>query len=186
MVKTTTLAGLLSLTALTAWATWEAQWQPVPARPITPGRTPPSSLQMPPSPVTPLSDYHATLQRPLFFADRSLPSPEADTHAETGHEHAPATGATARLSLKAVIIEGDQRSALLLQPGKTGSTQVREGEHIAGWRLVSIEEGVVTLESNGTREQLPLRHYGAAAQRPAAAPTRPTGDIGARTRQSDQ
>lgn len=160
MASPAQLFGMASLALLLGWATWEASWKPG-------SLPPPQSAELLPSltPMTPLrfgalSDYPATLERPLFFPDRRLPGAEQTTAAaESDTAIAPRVVTGARPTLRAVIVEGEQRSALLQQPGELTSTRVRIGERIGDWRLIDIEQDGVTLELDGRRQELPLREF---------------------------
>jgi hypothetical protein len=159
MIRPSHLAGSLSLMVLLAWAAWESRWQPQP-EPAPPMTDKPAEA----APITtlafpPLSDYRITLERPLFYPGRIMPS-APDTISDTD-EDTPQTplGGMARPSLKAVIIEHGERSALLQLPGQPDNVRLRTGESSAGWQVVAIDKDQVTVESGGRREQLPLRDF---------------------------
>lgn len=163
MVSPARIVGLTLLIGLLGWAIWETLWTPQPVPPLdaaTESAPPPIT---PPQQFAPLSDYHVTLERPLFSSDRRPPGEamaDADATADGAQPVIP--GNTSRLSLSAIIEEHGKRSALLTVPGQAVSTRVQEGESIGGWRLVKIAEDGVTVEANGKREELPLRSFGAA------------------------
>lgn len=176
------LIGLSTLTALLAWAAWEARWQPAPEPPPPPAGEHATTAPLEPLQFAPLSDYPVTLERPLFYADRHLPN--AATPADEDEPAAAmldTAAATPRLALSAIIVEDGLRSALLAMPGQPTSTRVREGESLGGWRLVEIGDDAVTVEADGRREQIPLHDYGTAPPLPprrAAPPRRPPRSSG--------
>lgn len=173
MASPARLIGLVSLTALLAWALWEASWQP--QLPTAPGPVSAADAVAgaPTAPVTPLGDYAVTLQRPLFYPGRRVPS-DSSADAPSAAATTPVGRASNPLpSLSAVIEEGERRSALLTLPGQATSTRLSPGEELGGWRLVRIEDDSVTVESNGRREQIPLRRYGSAA---GPTPIRPANN----------
>ena len=177
MVSPVRIAGLILLIALLGWAVWEVQWtpQPVPLPDTTTDAAPASPA--PPREFAPISDYRITLERPLFYPGRQSPNGAVASATDESDDAPPLTPTGGpRLTLSAVIEENGKRSALLAAPGQATSTRVQEGERIGDWRLVSIAEDSVTLESNGRREQLPLRNFGAAPFPPASSippPRRP-------------
>lgn len=175
MASPARLTGFLLLAALLGWALWEARWTPALPAPPDSVAQPDATPLAAPLAFAPLSDYPATLSRPLFFAGRRAPGQATgDTPDATGDGTAPTpTGGTSRLSLSAVIEEGDQRSALLSVPGQGPATRVRVGEQIGGWRLVGIADDGVTVEADGRREQIPLRHFGAGTVRVTPTPSAP-------------
>jgi hypothetical protein len=166
------IAGLTLLIALLGWATWEAQWTPRPAAPPDTAAEAAAEQITPAQQFAPLSDYRATLERPLFYPGRQLPNEAAVSAEDPADNEAlplpPSSGS--RLTLSAVIEENGKRSALLTAPGQATGTRLQEGERIGDWRLMSITEDSVILEANGRREQLPLRSYGAPP--PSPTPTR--------------
>lgn len=171
MASPAQVIGAVSLAALLGWALWEAAWKPA----LPPAPEPVSGSDAvtvaPTPPVTPLGDYLITLQRPLFFPGRRAPGEEpGDSPTATAGPAAISRGGSALPSLSAVIEEGGQRSALLTAPGQAVGTRLRPGEELGGWRLVSIADDSVTVESNGRREQIPLRRYGNAPPPAAARP----------------
>ena len=173
MIRLSRLAGMASLVALLGWAAWESRWQPQPepapaVSDATVAATPATPLRF-----APLSDYPVTLERPLFFPGRVLPTGTAAvTAADDEDAPPPVIGGAARPSLKAVIIDKGQRSALLQLPGQPDSVRLRAGESAGGWRLVAIGDDEVTIESGGKREQLPLRDF-SHAPAPRPQPPRP-------------
>lgn len=173
MISPLRAIGLLSLAVLLGWTLWESRWQPtLPAAPEMVDTAAPEA-PTPAAPAPPLSDYGATLERPLFFPGRRFPSTTtAATPAASGPAPAAAPRA-ARPSLSAVIEEHGERSALLTAPGQATSTRLRPGEQLGGWKLVSIDDDGVTVEQDGRREKIPLRSYGDAPAPPPAKPAAP-------------
>lgn len=171
------LLGIATLAGLLVWTGWEARWQPQPEPAPDETALQPAAGALAPLEFAPLSDFAVTLQRPLFYEDRRLPSAAEAAPEDNAELPSQPTGIARLLAVTAIIVEDGQRSALLSVPGESGSIRLREGESAGGWRLVEIGEDQVTIEANGRREQVPLRDYGAApvppppAQRPL--PRRP-------------
>lgn len=183
MASPARLIGLVSLIALLAWTVREASWSPQPLPTPTAPDTP-AAVTMPNEAgfAAPLSDYGTTLSRPLFYANRQPPVADGATEETPGTPAGHTAGQAPRLSLSAVIVEDGQRSALLSAPGQATSTRLREGDSLAGWRLVTIAEDRVTVESDGRQEELLLRRFDSAppppppqANQPTVRPPRVTG-----------
>jgi general secretion pathway protein N len=161
------LLGIALLAGLLAWSGWEARWQPQPEPAPAKTALQPAAGALAPPEFAPLGDFTVTLQRPLFYEDRRLPSAAQAAPEDQAELPTQPTGVSRLLAVTAIIVEDGQRSALLSVPGETGSIRLREGESAGGWRLVEIGEDQVTVEANGRLEQIPLRDYGAA---PVPAP----------------
>lgn len=184
MTSPARLFGLILLAALSIWALWELLWSPTPlpapqAAELRATEVAPADRGL----TKPLTDYTATLVRPLFFAGRTPPPAEPASTAGAGADATSPPAATAnatRLSLSAVIVEHGERSALLIAAGQASSTRLKVGDTLAGWRLVSIEDDRVTVSSNGRDQALLLRQFDAAPIRPTQVPRAPRAPGGFR------
>lgn len=168
---------LISLLALLGWAAWESRWTPSPRTlAAAPAQAAPPAPPPAPAPPPPLGDYHATLERPLFFADRRLPA-DGGTVTDASPTVTAATGNASRLTLTAIVEEDGEHTALLGAPGLATSVRAREGDTVAGWRLDEITDDSVTVSADGRQETLPLRHFDKVTapppRRPTGAPIRP-------------
>jgi hypothetical protein len=121
-----------------------------------------------------LTQFREVINRPLFTESRRPPS--ADDTAPVA-EVPEATGEPKDLTLSAVVIVGEQRTALF-QKARTGETLRRaHGEEIDGWTVERISPDGVALTSNGQHFEMTLRQYPAVGQSPppteqAAPPSR--------------
>lgn len=111
-----------------------------------------------------LSEFKATLDRPLFNQDRR---PDKASEPEGGLvREIPGANGAPGMRLTAVIVDAEGRSALLYVPQQARPQRVPQGGTIAGWRVEQILDDAVVL-SNGAREaEVALRTFGPA--RPAA------------------
>lgn len=165
--------GLVALLALLAWAAWESRWTPSAQAPAAVPSTPPPVTPPPAStPAPPLSEYQTTLDRPLFFADRRLPT-DGSTDTDPGSTPAVAPGSASRLTLTAIVEADGEYTALLGAPGLATSVRARKGDTIAGWRLEEITDDSVTISADGRQETLPLRQFDKVTAPPP--PRRPIG-----------
>ncbi len=123
-----------------------------------------------------LSEFKATLERPLFSPerrpDRNGPAQEGESEAVVGLDAAPG------LRLSAVIVDADGRSALLSTPQAVQAQRVPLGGTIAGWRVEEIRDDAVVLRSGSRQAEVALRTFGPArapvpSQAQQAPPRRP-------------
>lgn len=105
-----------------------------------------------------LSEFKATLDRPLFSQDRR---PDRSTPAQDGKSD-PATGSDAAtdVRLSAVIVDTDGRSALLSTPQQIQAQRVPLGGTIGGWRVEEIRDDAVVLRSGSRQVEVALRTFG--------------------------
>lgn len=164
---------LLSLFALLGWAVWESRWSPSPqAMPPAAGQT--TMPPRPPAPASPapLSEYQATLERPLFYPDRRLPAGDSGA-SDSDLAPSPAPGNGSRLTLTAIVEENGEHTALLGAPGLATSARARTGDTVAGWRVEQITDDSVTVSLDGRQETLPLRHFDVVTTPPHRRPLAP-------------
>ena len=161
------------------WYVFELMRTPEAPASVNPGDNPPSDLTVPELAldVPALADFKTTLERPLFSKTLRPAEPEDDDGAESPIEEAPVAAAPVRLS--AVIIEEDERSALLEVTRSRTSKRVREGEQFEGWTLLEVRDDAVVLESLGNRSEVELRNFDAPPPPPKVRPQRPRRQPGA-------
>lgn len=174
------LIALVTAALLGVWVFMEWRFNPRPgidanAETIEPLPDDPR-LPEPEGEFTPIDEFKGTLVRPLFVKGRRQEPDEAETvdaNAQAGPPAAPPPD----MKLSAIIVNDEERFALLLPAGQAQSEQVKEGETIAGWEIVSIEDESVVIRARGRGEQtLTLRDFGppGAVPRRPATPERPS------------
>lgn len=166
-----TAAGIAAL----GYCNWAMMNEAIDTSPIVVAETasiavPPETLSVPLKNLT-LSDLAETLARPLFMANRRPAPRRDDTSASAAPPVDTATPALqaspaqqTNLRLIGMISDGSKGQRALLQSESGPSTNwVTVGAEFAGWRLTSIEEDGVTIESPGARSVLKLHPPGLAA-----------------------
>jgi hypothetical protein len=163
--------GVVSAILAGAWLAYELLHQPQAPQPLANAEGPPlDEIVIPDLAVEAplLAEFDNTLERPLFRPDRR---PGEDAEEEAAGDATPApTDAVTNLRLSAIIVEADERSALLEQPGMEQAQRVHVGESIGGWLLEEVRDDAVVLSAGGRRTDLVLRTYEA----PPIPPARPT------------
>lgn len=107
----------------------------------------------------PISQLVDMTERPLFYADRRMPEPEAE-------EVAAPPPTPLRLKLEGIAIAGGSRVAVLRNMNSNGLVQLAEGESHEGWTLDSISSVAATFSRNGEqRTELPLDPAGKGNRR---------------------
>ncbi|MDX1434510.1 MAG: hypothetical protein R3286_18855 [Gammaproteobacteria bacterium] len=117
-----------------------------------------------------------TTARPLFMPGRRMP-----VEIESPAVQAPSADRAPdmrRLALSAIVIVEDQRVALLSDLASGSLSRVREGDSVGGWRVLEIRDDSVVIESDASREELPLRTFEAPvlpppARNPPTVPAQP-------------
>jgi hypothetical protein len=162
-----------------SWYVFELMRTPEAPPSPNPSEIPPSDLTVPKLTldVPALTEFSATLERPLFSKSRRPAEPEADDGAEKTPEETPKVAAPVRLS--AVIIEEDEKSAFLEETRSRMSKRVREGEQFEGWTLLEVRDDAVVLESLGKRSEVELRNFEVPPPPPKVRPRRPRRRPGA-------
>lgn len=159
-----------------SWYLFELMRTPDAPASVKTDASPPSDLAVPKltMDVPALTEFKATLDRPLFSESRRPADPEDEEVAETTPEETPKAAVPVRLS--AVIIEEDEKSALLEETKSRTYKRVREGEAFEGWTLVEVRDDAVVLVSGGTRSEVELRNFETP---PPVQPRRPQRRPGA-------
>jgi hypothetical protein len=152
-------AGWLLAVLAGGWLAFEATRAP-PSLPDPVPAGEPAALELPELAldVPLLSEFKATLDRPLFSQDRrpdrSAPVLDGKSDTETGSD----TATDVRLS--AVIVDADGRSALLSTPQQIQAQRVPLGGTIGGWRVEEIRDDAVVLRSGSRQVEVALRTFG--------------------------
>ena len=142
---------------------------------ITPeaSRTPQSPLPLKKDDfsLSPLSQFQAIVERPLFLQSRR-PIPGATT------ETSPTASKETRLnqySLTAVVIVPDKRLALLRSTTDKKIHKIEEGQDLQGWKLKEIKDESALFQQVNESQELRLQRktppqFAANKQRPIATP----------------
>jgi hypothetical protein len=118
------------------------------------------------SPRPPSRDgYRSIVERPLFTADRRPPPPSAETPVLAGRSATGARDAAGGIQLLGVVIEQDNRWALL-KAGAQPAVLVAEGEQVNGWQLARVHPDAVLLKTGAEEQRLQITRK--AAPRPPA------------------
>ncbi len=125
--------------------------------------------------------FSETRTRPLFMPNRQPPEMAASESPE------PIRGTARpkpnRYALSAIVIVGDERVALLIDTATGGLSRLKEGESIAGWQVEEIRDQSAVLSNGDSREELPLRTFGAPAPVPKLRRAGTSGALANRPRQ---
>ena len=105
-------------------------------------------------PVSPLGTFSEMIERPLFREDRSPYVPEAPTEPEQPRDTGP--DITAQISLSAIIIDEDERIALIERRQDKKLQQLRQGEKFNGWTLNQIQADDITMQKGQETRQIAL------------------------------
>jgi len=106
----------------------------------------------------PIAQFVDMMERPLFFTDRRMPEPEADT--------APVAPPTPlRLKLEGIALAGGSRVAVLRNLNGDGLLQLAEGETHEGWTLDSLTSTSANF-SRGPQQSELLLDPGTNTRRP--------------------
>ncbi len=108
--------------------------------------------------LPPLESFAETLARPLFRSDRR---PYTAPRPEIVHEPAPAPVADVPLreqvALRATIIIGEKRIALLHDVVNDSPLRLSQGERVHGWTLTDVGTNSVALQKGEAIERLALK-----------------------------
>ncbi|TNC71354.1 hypothetical protein [Rubellimicrobium roseum] len=162
------LAHLLIVGACAATAWWRIDATPVapagaavladPAAPAAPEATEPALAE----PRDPSADIEAVAARALFRPGRqqvaTVPTaePTPDTPEPPAPEEAVAADVVVPVTMVGFLDQGGRRSAILRSSEDGQSHVVREGDEIAGLRVVEITASAVVVETGGQRVTVKL------------------------------
>ncbi len=153
---------LAVLVAALAYLDWRLMGMEVDISPIVPSSTDGGGhSNVGPSISTrldkkPLAQFPETLARPLFNPTRRLPPPAERKEAQAQPVKAPTPSADGLRLIGLVKTEAGHARALIRSADEPLGTWVEPGDEIAGWRLTTIGDGKVTVESGGRRFELNL------------------------------
>ena len=105
-------------------------------------------------PVPPLGTFSEMIERPLFREDRSPYVPEAPTEPEQPRDTGP--DITTQISLSAIVIDEDERIALIERRQDKKLQQLRQGEKFNGWTLNHIQADDITMQKGQLIRQIAL------------------------------
>jgi len=113
----------------------------------------PTESELPGTPRTPyvhpeLNRYSGVLERPAFFASRTMPEPLP--------EESPPPALPLRLKLEGIAIAGDNRIAVLRDLGSNGLVQLSLGALHNGWYLEELNATSAVFLRDGARTELTL------------------------------
>jgi hypothetical protein len=135
-----------------------------PDGPTVPQVVPRQQTVMPPPPaikkLPPIDTYVEVSQRPLFSPTR-LPAPVQAAPDTAGNVNG--------FFLTSIVLEGDQRSAVILHGRPPVVARVVEGQSVEGWTIQSIQAEHVVLQRGGATQELKLKDR-PPSQHPQAAP----------------
>jgi len=105
-----------------------------------------------------LNTFSATVQRPLFFAERRLPKPSVVQNklsvTETKVKVQPP-----RVQLTAILTDSQHQKIALLLSRQGQEHTLRLGDMIEGWRLTHIDKEAVVLVANEQKHQIKLYDF---------------------------
>lgn len=106
--------------------------------------------------LPPIGTFAETLKRPLFRTDRRPYEPAQPVPVD---EPAPAVEIplNEQVALRATIIIGERRIALLHDLVNDSPLRLSRGDSVHGWTLSEVETGSVALQKDGARERLALK-----------------------------
>lgn len=105
-------------------------------------------------PVSSLETFSEIIERPLFRKDRRPYVPETPIEPEPVRDTRP--DITTQISLSAVVIDGDERIALIERKHDKKLQQLRQGETFNGWTLNHIQADDITMQKGQETRQIAL------------------------------
>ena len=105
-----------------------------------------------------IETFAETLERPLFRADRRpYTAPQPVTIDEPALAPVPEIPLTEQVALRATIIIGEKRIALLHDMVNDSPLQLSQGDSVHGWTLTEVGTNSVALQKGGMTERLALQ-----------------------------
>lgn len=167
------LIALITAGLAAAWVVLEWRFDPTPdidVRAESVAEAPTTvELPEPEDDFTPIDEFKGTLVRPLFVQGRRQEPDPTETDGLADQAPAAPEAPPPSMKLTAIIVNDQERSALLLPAGEQQSARVAPGETVAGWEVVEIRDDAVVIRARGREQTLTLREFGP----PGAVPTRP-------------
>ncbi len=106
--------------------------------------------------LPPAEDFQEINQRPLFVDGRRLPQPEPEGTPKPAPESSPLPK---HLGLTAVLVTEDGASALIVDRNEKKTLSLRQGDELAGWKIVGIQPDRVVLSQGGSSQEMLLRIF---------------------------
>jgi len=108
-------------------------------------------------PETAMSDYQEVGERPLFVQGRRPPPDEIETAPKV--EEKIASDPPAHLELKAVLMAGNSRTALVMNKQDESVERYAVGQEVEGWKLTRIDAESVQFTQGKVKHEIPLRVF---------------------------
>lgn len=103
--------------------------------------------------IADLEDYQEITERPLFYATRRPPPPEAP---EVAVQEEPEEEKPIALTLIGVMVVSDSKIALVQNDDTNKVIRLKPGEEIENWQLQTINANSIVLNKNDETKELPL------------------------------
>ena len=104
--------------------------------------------------VSPLSTFSEIVERPLFREDRRPYEPETPAEPEQTSDTGP--DITDQISLSAVVIDENERIALIKRRQGKKLQQLRQGDKFNGWTVNHIRADDITMQKGQETRQIAL------------------------------
>ena len=127
-------------------------------------------VQQPAFAMPPAESFGAILARPLFNFDRR-PGVEPEEPKEPEKPRTITPAVPLAVTLKGTIVDGPERTAILVDPRKRAIIALRENGEFQGWTLSDVGPEEVTFTRDGVEQRLMLK-YG---DMPVAGGSKPPG-----------
>lgn len=115
-------------------------------------------------PETAMSDYQEVGERPLFVQGRRPPLNEIEEAPKV--EEKLASDPPAHLELKAVLIAGNSKTALVMNKQDESVERYAIGQEVDGWKLTRIDAESVQFTQGKTKHEIPLRVFPETVEAP--------------------
>ena len=120
---------------------------------------------MPQFRLPPEAHFQEIKERPLFVKGRRLSKPDSTAKPTSKDNPLPN-----HLGLTAVMVTKDGPSALIVDRAEKKTLNLKTGDDLAGWEIVSIRPDHLVLSLGESRQQMPLRVFDASPPPPPPAP----------------
>ncbi len=108
--------------------------------------------------IPPIETFVEIIERPLFMQDRRpyvAPAPVVIREPEPQAPAAP--DITEQISLRATIIIGEKRIALIQELANGSQLRLNQGEAYNGWTLTGVETGEISMKKGEEVKQIQLK-----------------------------